>query len=183
MRRQSINFAPASLTRTLDEIHPLARTLAVVGFGLCLFAGWNAQRGFDRIDAVDDEFRQVQRDVDARARRRSIPTDTGVTEEQAVAVNAAIRQLNLPWRDVLDAIEQGTPPGIELLTLEPDAKRAVVKIEAETQNSDAMLDYVDQLKQQSFLSGVFLTKHAVDEKDGRHTLRFELEAAWRGAAP
>jgi len=183
MRRQSINFAPASLTRALDEIHPLVRALAVLGLGLCLFAGWSAQRGFDRIDSVDQDIRQVERDIDARARRRAVPADTGVTEEQAAAVNGAIRQLNLPWRDVLDAIEAGTPATVELMTLEPDAKRSVVKIEAEAASSDIMLDYVDQLKQQPFLSGVFLTKHAVDERDSRHLLRFELEAAWRGTAP
>jgi Tfp pilus assembly protein PilN len=183
MRRQSIDFAPASFSRTLERTHPLVLALAAGGLILCLAAGWQAQRGLDHIAAVDEEIGQTQRDLDSRVRRRGAPVESGVTDEQAASVNAAIRQLNLPWRDVLDAIEAGTPEGIELLTLEPDAKRSVVKIEGETQNSDAMLAYVEQLKQQPFLSGVFLIKHIVDEADGRHVLRFEIEAAWRSAGP
>lgn len=183
MRRQSIDFAPASLSRTLDGTHPLILALAAAGLILCLAAGWEGRRGLDRIAAVEEEIGRTQRDIEQRLRRRGVPVDSGVTDEQAASVNAAIRQLNLPWRDVLDAIEAGTPEEIELLTLEPDAKRSVVKIEGETQSSDAMLAYVEQLKRQPFLSGVFLIKHIVDEADGRHALRFEIEAAWRSPAP
>jgi Tfp pilus assembly protein PilN len=106
-----------------------------------------------------------------------------LSEEQATAVNAAIRQLDLPWRDLFDAIEAGTPAEIGLLSLEPDSCRAVIRIEAEADSSDAMLNYVETLKRQPFLTSVFLMKHAVDEKAGNHPLRFEIEAAWRSDPP
>ena len=41
---------------------------------------------------------------------------------QAAAVNGAILQLNLPWRDLQDALAAATPASIALLALEPDAQ-------------------------------------------------------------
>jgi hypothetical protein len=87
--------------------------------------------------------------------------------------------LNLPWRDVLDAVEAGTPPSLELLSLEPDSKRSVIRIEAETSDSAHMLAAVEQLKAQPFLAGVFLTRHSAEE----HALRLQIEAAWKGGVP
>jgi hypothetical protein len=183
MRRQAINFAPASVTRSLDQTPLAARVVLVVGIVLCLVAAWSAERSLGRLHAVDEEIRQTAQELDARSRQKRAPIDSGVTEEQAASVNAAIRQLNLPWRDVLDAVEAGTPVSVELLSLEPDSKRSVVKIEAESPGDSAMLDYVEQLKLQPFLTGVFLTKHATDETDGHRPLRFQLEAAWRSVQP
>jgi hypothetical protein len=42
---------------------------------------------------------------------------------QADAVNAAVMQLNLPWRALHDAVAAATPASIALLALEPDARK------------------------------------------------------------
>ena len=183
MRRQSIDFAPASWSRLLEETGPAARLAALAGLLLCLVAAWQAHRTLTQLDDANGEVAGVQAEFDQRARQKRPQADTGISEEQALAVNAAIRQLNLPWRDVLDAVEAGTPPSLELLSLEPDAKRSVIRIEAETADSDHMLEAVESLKTQPFLAGVFLTRHAIEETDPHHALRLQIEAAWRSAAP
>ena len=183
MRRQAINFAPPSWRRFVDEAHPLALCLALVGILLCLVAGWQANRTMNRLAEVEDDVRQAESDLDSRGRQKRAPVDVGVSEPQAASVNAAIRQLNLPWRDVFDAVEAGTPASIELLSLEPDARRSVIKIEAESHSTEDMLGAVEQMKLQPFLAGVFLVKHAADETDPRRPLRFQVEAAWRGGQP
>lgn len=179
MRRQAIDFAPASWSRLLEETGPAARLAALAGLLLCLIAGWQAQRTIASIDSAEEEIAGLRGELDQRVRQKRAPAESGIGEEQAAAVNAAIRQLNLPWRDVLDAVEAGTPPSLELLSLEPDAKRSVIRIEAETSDSDHMLAAVEQLKAQPFLAGVFLTRHAAEE----HALRLQIEAAWKGGAP
>ena len=183
MRRQPIDFAPASWSRLIEETGPAARLAALAGLLLCLVAVWQAHRTLDRLDQANDEAAGVQAELDQRVRQKRPQTDAGISEEQALAVNAAIRQLNLPWRDVLDAVEAGTPPTLELLSLEPDAKRSVIRIEAETADADHMLEAVDSLKAQPFLAGVFLTRHAVEETDPHHALRLQIEAAWRSPPP
>ena len=175
MRRQPIDFAPASWSWLIEQTSPAARLAAVAGLCLCLVAAWQAQRILASIDAAGEEIAGVQSELDQRVRHKRAPVESGIGEEQAAAVNAAIRQLNLPWRDVLDAVEAGTPPSLELLALEPDAKRSVIRIEGETQGSEQMLAAVAQYKAQPFLAGVFLTRHEAED----HGLRLQIEAAWR----
>ena len=183
MRRQHLNFAPNSWARLWDETGPAARLLAAAGIALCLAAGWGVQQRLARIDDAESTLDQARHEWEARTRRPNGEAEAPLSEEQAAAVNAAIRQLDLPWRDLFDAIEAGTPAEIGLLSLEPDSRRAVIRIEAEADSSDAMLNYVETLKRQPFLTSVFLMKHAVDEKAGNHPLRFEIEAAWRSGPP
>jgi hypothetical protein len=183
MRRQGIDFAPASWSRLIEETGPAARLAALAGLLLCAVAAWQAHRTLAALDEADGEIAGVQSEFDQRVRQKHPAADTGITEEQALVVNAAIRQLNLPWRDVLDAVEAGTPPSLELLSLEPDAKRSVIRIEAEAADSEHMLEAVESLKGQPFLAGVFLTRHAVEETDPHRPLRLQIEAAWRSPAP
>jgi hypothetical protein len=183
MRRQPIDFAPSSWGRLLEQTGPAARLAALTGLLLCLVAFWQAHRTLRAVDAAEEEIAGVQGELDQRIRQKRAPVESGIGEEPAAAVNAAIRQLNLPWRDVLDAVEAGTPTDLELLALEPDAKRSVIRIEAEAADSEHMLAAVEQYKTQPFLAGVFLTRHAVEETDPHHALRLQIEAAWRAAAP
>ena len=183
MRRQTLDFAPASWSRLVEQTGAAARLAGLAGLALCLVAGWQAQRILSQMDSADEEIAGVQGELDQHIRQRRAPVESGVGEEQAASINAAIRQLNLPWRDVLDSVEGGVPPGLELLALEPDAKRSVIRIEAEAADSEHMLEAVEQLKTQPFLAGVFLTRHAVEETDPHHALRLQIEAAWRGEAP
>jgi hypothetical protein len=101
-----------------------------------------------------------------------------VGEVQAAAVNAAVLQLNLPWRALYDAIGAATPKTIALLSLEPDPRRRSMKITAEAKNSDDMIAYIEQLKQQEMFSAVALLRHEISEVDPNRPLRFQLDAQW-----
>ncbi|TWB29791.1 hypothetical protein [Nitrospirillum bahiense] len=176
MRRQSINFAPHSYTRLKQETPTAAKVLGVVGLGLCLLAALEARDRLDRLAALDRAVAQAEGDLAARARGRAPVADIPIPKAQATAVNAAVRQLNLPWRAVLDAVEAGTPKTIALLALEPDARRGLIRIEAEAADGEAMLAYVKQLKQQPLLAGAVLQKHRTEESQARRPLRFQIEA-------
>ena len=99
-------------------------------------------------------------------------------EAQAAAVNAIVSQLNLPWRDVHDALAAGTPSSIALLALEPDARRQRLRIQAEARDSDGMVGYIEQLKRQELFTDVVLVSHEVNDADPNKPVRFELEASW-----
>jgi Tfp pilus assembly protein PilN len=104
-----------------------------------------------------------------------------VPEAQAAAVNAAVLQLNLPWRALHDAVQAGTPASIALLAMEPDAKKSSVRITAEAKSSDDMIAYVEQLQKGEWFSAVLLTRHEVNEQDPNRPIRFQLDAQWRPA--
>jgi Tfp pilus assembly protein PilN len=104
-----------------------------------------------------------------------------VPEAQAAAVNAAVLQLNLPWRALHDAVQAGTPSNIALLSLEPDARKSTVRITAEAKTSDDMIAYVEQLQKSEWFGGVSLARHEINEQDPNRPIRFQLDAQWRPA--
>jgi Tfp pilus assembly protein PilN len=115
------------------------------------------------------------------AARAPLPARAPVPPAQATAVNAAVLQLNLPWRALHDAVQSATPAGIALLALEPDAKRSSLRITAEARSSDDMIGYVEALRQQDWFSAVALVRHEINEQDPNRPIRFQVDAAWRAA--
>ena len=178
MKRVRIDFAPPSMQRTLHRAGPGTWAVAVLGLALCAAAatlGWRlvAQQ------RADTEQLNAAR-LRSRAPVVAAPVVPGprISEAQAAAVNAAILQLNLPWRAVHDAIAAATPPAIGMLALEPDARKRNLKITAEAKSSDAMIEYVELLKREELFAGVTLIRHEINEQDPNKPIRFQLEAEW-----
>jgi Tfp pilus assembly protein PilN len=180
MRKLQIDFAPPSLRRSLFHLAPatwigLAAGLALC-FGAALTAGQLAQQRQARAELV-------QRQSQHQARLTHVPTPvahTPIPTAQAQAVNAAIGQLNLPWRDLQDALAAATPTNVALLALEPDAKKRQLKLRGEAKSSDDMVAYIEALKAQEFFSDVVLMKHEINDQDPNRPIRFQLAASWSG---
>jgi Tfp pilus assembly protein PilN len=179
MKRIRIDFAAPSLRRTLFHTTPLAWLLLGAGVCLALPAAFYARHYLA-------EERAFEAELAARSARSAAPVALPVavrapvaTEAQAVAVNAAILQLNLPWRSLHDAVRAATPASVALLALEPDAKRRVLRITAEARSSDDMLAYVERMQGQDWFDNVALTRHEINEQDPNRPIRFQLDAQWR----
>lgn len=178
MRSMNIDFAPRSLRRTLFHTHPAVLALAVGGLLLCAgaaFGGWKlAEQRHER----ESQLRHVRERAAAMSARPVDVVRVAIPEAQAAYVNGAILQLNLPWRDLQDAVAAATPRTVALVAMEPDPRKLILKITAEARTSDDMVNYVAELKQQEMFSGVNLTRHEINEQDPNRPLRFQLEATW-----
>lgn len=183
MKPIRIDFAPRSLLRAVVRTHPMTWLLGAIGLGLCANVAFSAWTATERYRAREADLMRMQAQLADRIAHQPRPKPTTIAAPQAAAVNRAIAQLNLPWRDVWDAVEAATPATVALWTLEPDAKKQVVRGSAETKTSDAMIAYVEQLKQQSFFDAVVLTKHEINEQDANKPIRFQFEAHWTERAP
>lgn len=176
-----INFAPRSLARALWQTSARSWCVAALILAFAVSAGvmsWRLHR--------NNQSRQValaglQQQLRARDAQQAPPPALVIAELQANAVNVAIVQLNLPWRDLFDAIEAATPPAIALLSLEPDAKHQAIKGLAEAKNTDGMLAYVEELKQQTLFQSVVLLRQEINEQDSNKPVRFQFQAQWGGA--
>ncbi|MDC8757632.1 hypothetical protein OIK44_08540 [Janthinobacterium sp. hw3] len=180
MPRLAIDFAPAGLRRALFQLHPAWWAGAALGLALCVsgaLAG-SAALAQQRVRAAELE-QQARRA--ARLSRPAPPAAPLVAPERAAAVNAAVLRLNLPWRALQEAVAAATPATVALLTLEPDARKRVLKLGAEAKTSEAMIAYVEELKRQELFASVALTRHDINEQDPNRPVRFQLEARW--AAP
>lgn len=181
MKPIRIDFAPRSLTRALQRTSLRTWFIGGAGLLLCISAVWVGLDLNRQHRAQQTSLQQLQTALSERTTRVTRLAATkkfAILESQASAVNGAIAQLNLPWRDVFDAIESATPATVALLALEPDAKKHLLKGIAEAKHSDDMIAYVELLKRQAFFSNVALTKHEVNEQDPNRPLRFQFEANW-----
>jgi Tfp pilus assembly protein PilN len=178
MRPLQIDFAPRSARAAVMRTRPLAWLVAAVALGAGVHAAITGTDLMRQRQSMADELRRVQSRSTAQTAARQAQPKAPIPEQQAHAVNAAIAQLNLPWRDVLDAVEAATPATIALVTLDPDAKKGIVKGTAEAKTGEAMIAYIEELKRQPFFRFVALTKHEVNAQDPNHPLRFQFEAQW-----
>jgi len=180
MRKVRIDFAPPGVRRALFRT-PRA-TWVLFWIALSLGASLSsAIVGHGR--AVRDHERRLAR-VETRAAPPAAapaPARPPVPEAQAAAVNAAVAQLNLPWRALRDAVQSATPASIALLALEPDAKKSTVRITAEAKNSDDMIAYVEALQHIEWFTTVLLARHEINEQDPNRPIRFQIDAQWRPA--
>lgn len=178
-RRIAIDFAAPGWRRTLFQAQPALLLAALLGVMLCAGAAWSGYATVSQRQAVEARLQRMAQHRAASAARPDQPSDTlRLPPEQAAAINAAVQQLNLPWRALQDAVAAATPPGVALLALEPDARKQVLKITAEVRSSDAMIAYIEQIKQQDVFTGVLLTRHEINEQDPARPLRFQCEATW-----
>lgn len=182
MRRLDIDFAPPGVRRTIARTPPLAWLLLVLGLLLCAGAGllaWRlqVQRHADQAQ-IDSVRRRVAAPLLVAAAAPVTAALPQIGAAQATVVNAAVLQLNLPWRALRDAVGAATPPTIALLALEPDAHKQTLRLTAEARNSDEMFAYVEQLKAQELFSAVLLTRHEINDQDPNKPIRFQLDAVW-----
>lgn len=179
MKRAPIDFAPVSLARACASVSFFGWLSAL---GAVLALAYSAQQLWLTVQATDAvvlQQRHAQRPV-----RRAVPVAAAprpaLPARQVDAVNLAVAQLNLPWRDLFDAIEATTPANVALLSVEPDARKNVVRGNAEAANSDAMIAYIERLKRHAFFKQAVITHHEVNDKDPDHPLRFQFDVVWRG---
>jgi Tfp pilus assembly protein PilN len=182
MKRLHIDLAPLSARRQLYRSHPLMRLLALVALIACVIAGLRAHKLLSRLDVLESQQERIASHNAQAARARASVASRPVDAKQGAAVNAAVARLNLPWDDILDAVEAATPPKVALLSVTPDASRALLRIEAEGTGSDAMIGYLKALEQQPLFERVDLVRHEMskDRMDG--VIRFQIEAQWRRSA-
>jgi len=122
----------------------------------------------------------------AEARERSLPPPPAPlarSEQVRVpAVNAAIRELNLPVAALLQALQ---PPrdiriavlGVDVVGAAPGANTAL-KISGEALTGAEMARYVAFVASRKPFTGAYLTRHEIDESTPERPFRFTVEATW-----
>jgi len=136
--------------------------------------------------------RTLELAVERQTRTPTLPTPPKWTREDLArirAVNAAIREINLPIAPVLRALQPPRDIRVALLgiVVEPagaadrsaDGANAALKLNAESASGAEMARYVGYLAERPPLVRAYLVNHVVDETDSAHPYRFTVEVAWR----
>lgn len=127
----------------------------------------------------------VQR-LDAAQRRtaRATPTvaalpatfDPRRLDEAARRAQAVAAELRLPWAELFDAVEAAADPAVALLAIEPDARRAALRVSGEARDKQAMLAYLARLGAQPPIARAMLESHT--ERGEGWRVQFTLVAHW-----
>jgi hypothetical protein len=164
---------------------PVTWLRRAVAAAVLLVAGGLSLQAWQAVQRVNG----LQQQLDA-AQVRSAPAAPAALsrDEQArvPAVNAAIREMNLPVSALLQALQ---PPrdirvavlGVDVLGATPGGNAgagAGIKITGEARTGAEMARYVAFVSSRKPFTGAYLTHHEIDETTPERPYRFTLEAAW-----
>lgn len=172
-----IDFAPQSPYRLVHRVPFWVWPLLLCGLAVAASAGWRLSLLQARTGDIRQELAAARARIEEPLRRA--PSTVPITRAQADAVNNAVRQLNIPWGDLLDALEEASIKNVALLELRPDAAVARLIGSAEAKTEEDMTAYLRRLKLQPLFTSALLTSHQVNEQDKNRPIRFEFVAVWK----
>jgi len=157
-----------------------ALAVLIAGIGAAAYTAWQA---IETAQALTTE-RQALESLQRRSNKKTQATDSAklqLTAQQRQSWNQIARQLNTPWRSLLDALEAHTPETVALVSIEPDARRGSFRLQAEAKSLETLLDYAAQLGAAQVFESVALIKHETNEQDANKPLRLSLDIRLRPA--
>jgi hypothetical protein len=131
----------------------------------------DARQGLAALDAA-----QGLLNLDRKV-QRAVPKER--LEEEAKAIDTVIRQLTVPWAQMIEAVETASVSDVVLLQMQPEAQQRSLRLTAEAKNREAMLRYVRRLGEARALSGVYLISHQVQTDNPSRPIQFSVQAAFR----
>ena len=99
---------------------------------------------------------------------------------QRAATASIMSGLNRPWEQLFADLESAGTPDIGLLGLEPDPRRAEVRISGEARDGAALSEYITSLERTSSFKRVRLSQHELMSNPNQGALRFVLVGVWTG---
>jgi len=104
--------------------------------------------------------------------------------EEAQAVDAAVRELNLPWLPVLDGLAASFGPAADavLLNVEADPRRAVIRLEGEARDAGIVQDMPARLRALPPIAEATLVGQELREGTSARPVHFVIELRLRDNA-
>lgn len=100
-------------------------------------------------------------------------------DEQMKGAQSTVRQLALPWAELIDSLERSAIRDVSVLQIQPDAQQRTIRVTAEARGEGQMLEYVRRVGAAGGFSEVHLVSHQVREDDPQRPLQFSLQASFR----
>jgi hypothetical protein len=111
-------------------------------------------------------------------------------DQQLNVIADAVRQLNLPVTRLVKTVQAPRDIRVALLGLDLNGKAepgeapskaasGALKISAEAETAQDMMNYVGFLNEQPLFTSAYLVKHELNAAAPNHAYRFQVEAQWR----
>ena len=172
MKRAPLELDFVATPRRLRLAGLMVMVLALGVAGTLLHKHQSAQQRLQQLQAAESLLSS------ARA-PRVVPRER--LDEQLKSAQATVRQLALPWAELIDALERSAMREVSLLHIQPDAQQRVVRLTAEARNEGQMLEYLRRVGAAGRFSEVHLVSHQLREDDPLRPVQFSLQAMFRAS--
>lgn len=172
--------------RTSRPVARLLGTLLLLGsLATLLTLGW---RHHEWRQLHEDRFLQLQQTEVRLAKqpRPVAPAPVPMSAAEVAAHNQAVHHLNIPWLLLLDTFERHSSAEVGLTLLEPEGRKALVRVQAEARSIDTLLAYGDVLMRDRTVAGLKFMQHETNEQDSNLPARLGFDVrfaadAWEGS--
>jgi hypothetical protein len=170
MRRAplELDFVAAPRRRRLAGIVVLA--LALAAAGTLASRHRDAQQRLQQLEAAEGL-------LNASPLPRAVPRER--LDEQVKGAQAVVRQLALPWAELIDSLERSAMREVSVLHVQPDAQQRLLRVTAEARGEAQMLEYLRRVSAVGVFTEVHLVSHQVREEAPLRPLQFSLQASFR----
>jgi type IV pilus assembly PilN-like protein len=124
---------------------------------------------------------QARLDLLEVGRRSGHALNAARATQDAAGVEQVVRQLTLPWPEMIEAVESTPRRQVALLQLQPEAGGRTLRLTAEAGSAEAMLDYVRRLGESQALARVHLVSHQMQTGNASRVVQFVAQASLREA--
>ncbi len=167
----------------IHRINVFATTLLLLGSVLSIALFLYSHQLSSEAELMQTSIRQLSETTNKAHFRPSLSQSNARAEarknDEVIAVDAAIKEIVLPWQALFKSLESVNGAEVTLLALEPNAKQRSLHITAVALDNDSMMRYVDALAQQTILKEVVLLSQQSTEINGQKAIRFMIGAAWK----
>ena len=100
-------------------------------------------------------------------------------DREVKSAQATVRQLALPWAQLIDSLERASMKEVAVLHIQPDAQNRLLRVTAEARAQEPMLEYLRRLGATGSFAEVHLVSHQVREDDPLRPIQFSVQASFR----
>jgi hypothetical protein len=163
-----LDFVAAPRRRRVVGVVVLALALAFAGLLASKYR--DAQQRLQQLDAAEGL-------LSASRSPRTVPRER--LDEQVKGAQAIVRQLALPWAELIDSLERSAMREVSVLHVQPDAQQRLLRVTAEARGEAQMLEYLRRVSAVGGFTEVHLLSHQVREDALLRPLQFSLQASFR----
>lgn len=109
---------------------------------------------------------------------RALPRER--LDAEMKSAQATVRQLTLPWAQLIDSLERAATNEVAVLHIQPDAQNRVLRVSAEARREGPMLEYLRRLEATGSFAEVHLVSHQVREDVPARPIHFSVQASFKG---
>ncbi len=148
----------------------LVLAVSLVLAGGLLFKYREAQQRLHQLDALDALLASPRP-------ARALPRERRDAEMKNA--RAVVRQLALPWAQLIESLERSAIREVALLNIHPDAEQRLLRVTASTPREELMIEYLRRVAASGSFAEVHLVSHQVREDEPLRPIQFSLQASFR----